>query len=65
MHDPRKTGISSITGKIVSIRHATSADLVKVEVRLKSLHEDPDLGNAEMTLAEMSKGFSVASPFGD
>ncbi len=51
MPDPRKTGISSITGKVVSIRHATSADLVRVEGRLKRLHADSELGNAEVTVA--------------
>jgi hypothetical protein len=62
MPDPQKTGISSITGKMVSIRHATSADLVRVEKRLKRLHEDSDLGNAEVTVASENErliGFGV------
>src|SRR5574341_756806 len=62
MPDPRKTGISSITGKMVSIRHATSADLVRVEGRLKRLHADSDLANAEVTVASEDErliGFGI------
>jgi N-acetylglutamate synthase-like GNAT family acetyltransferase len=62
MHDPRKTGISSITGKMVSIRHATSADLTRVEGRLKRLHADSDLANAEVTVASEDErliGFGI------
>ena len=62
MPDPRKTGISSITGKMVSIRHATSADLTRVERRLKRLHADSDLVNAEVTVASEDErliGFGI------
>ena len=30
MSDPRRTGISRITGKMVSIRHATERDLIEI-----------------------------------
>lgn len=51
MPDPRKTGISSITGKIVSIRHATEPDLVNVGEYLKKHHADSELDNAEVVVA--------------
>jgi N-acetylglutamate synthase-like GNAT family acetyltransferase len=51
MPDPRKTGISSITGKIVTIRHATETDLVNVGEYLKKNHADSELNNAEVVVA--------------
>ncbi len=62
MSDPRKTGISSITGKIVSIRHATDTDRVIVAEYLKQHHSDSDLMNAEVVVAaedERIIGFGV------
>jgi N-acetylglutamate synthase-like GNAT family acetyltransferase len=51
MPDPRKTGISSITGKIVTIRHATETDLINVGEYLKKNHTDSELNNAEVVVA--------------
>lgn len=51
MPDPRKTGISSITGKMVSIRHATDTDRVIVGEYLKQHHSDSDLNDAEVVVA--------------
>ncbi len=33
---PKKTGISAITGKILTIRHATESDLIRIEETLSS-----------------------------
>lgn len=62
MSDPRKTGISSITGKLVSIRHATDTDRVIVEEYLKQHHSDSDLNDAEVVVAAENEriiGFGV------
>jgi len=42
MPNPKLTGISSITGKIVTIRHATESDMVFIEENLKKYHFDAD-----------------------
>jgi N-acetylglutamate synthase-like GNAT family acetyltransferase len=42
MPNPKLTGISSITGKIVTIRHATESDMVFVKENLKKYHLDAD-----------------------
>ncbi len=42
MPNPKLTGISSITGKIVTIRHATESDMVSIEKKLKKYHLDAD-----------------------
>ncbi|MEW6002574.1 MAG: GNAT family N-acetyltransferase [Nitrospirota bacterium] len=39
---PKMTGISEITGKMVRVRHATEADLVFIEERLKEHHFDTE-----------------------
>jgi N-acetylglutamate synthase-like GNAT family acetyltransferase len=52
MSDPRTTGISSITGKMVSIRHATGRDLVLVDEYLRKNHANMDRGNADVVVAE-------------
>jgi GNAT superfamily N-acetyltransferase len=47
---------------MVSIRHATSADLVRVEGRLRRLHEDSELVNAEVAVASEDErliGFGI------
>jgi N-acetylglutamate synthase-like GNAT family acetyltransferase len=62
MPDPRKTGISNITGKTVSIRHATTADMVVVEEYLKRHHEDSELNEAEVVVAAEERriiGFGI------
>jgi N-acetylglutamate synthase-like GNAT family acetyltransferase len=62
MTDPRKTGVSSITGKMVTIRHATSSDLVNVEEYLRMHHADPGLGSAEVVVATEDRriiGFGI------
>jgi N-acetylglutamate synthase-like GNAT family acetyltransferase len=62
MPDPRKTGISSITGKVVSIRHATTGDLVDVAEYLSRHHADSDLSNAEVVVAAEDRriiGFGI------
>jgi N-acetylglutamate synthase-like GNAT family acetyltransferase len=42
MPNPKLTGISSITGKTVTIRHATESDMVFVEESIKKHHLDAD-----------------------
>ncbi len=42
MPNPKLTGISSITGKTVTIRHATESDMVFVEENLKKYRLDED-----------------------
>ena len=62
MSDPRKTGISGITGKMVTIRHATESDLVDVEEYLRKHHSDPDLKNADVVIASEDRriiGFGI------
>ncbi len=51
MPDPRNTGISSITGKLVAIRHATDLDRVIVGEYLKQNHDDSDLNSSELVVA--------------
>lgn len=51
MSDPRKTGISGITGKFVTVRHATENELVDVEDYLRKNHADSDLKNADVVVA--------------
>jgi N-acetylglutamate synthase-like GNAT family acetyltransferase len=62
MSDPRKTGISGITGKLVTIRHATESDLVDLEEYLRRHHADSDLQNAEVVVASEDRriiGFGI------
>jgi N-acetylglutamate synthase-like GNAT family acetyltransferase len=62
MSDARKTGISSITGKMVVVRHATEHDLVDVGEYLKKHHTDSDLNNAEVVVAAEDRriiGFGI------
>jgi N-acetylglutamate synthase-like GNAT family acetyltransferase len=51
MSDPRKTGISSITDKMVVIRHATDTDRVRVEEYFKEHGTADDLGKADVVVA--------------
>lgn len=51
MADPRTTGISGITGKLVSIRHANDTDRVIIEEYLKKSTADVNLENAEVVVA--------------
>ncbi len=51
MADPRMTGMSIITGKLVSLRHANDTDRVIVEEYLKQSSAESDLGNAEIVVA--------------
>jgi hypothetical protein len=50
MTDPKRTGISSITGKVVVIRHATETDLVRIN---ESYNQDgmTNLSNADVVVA--------------
>jgi len=62
MSDPRKTGISSITGKTVVIRHATDTDRVRVEEYFKEHGTADDLGKADLVVAteeERIIGFGI------
>jgi hypothetical protein len=62
MGDPRKTGLSSITGKIVVIRHATDRDRVIVEEYLRSNNPDTSTDVSEITVAvenERIIGFGI------
>jgi len=51
MSDPRKTGISSITDKMVVIRHATDTDRVRVEEYFREHGTANDLGSADLVVA--------------
>jgi N-acetylglutamate synthase-like GNAT family acetyltransferase len=54
MKNPRLTGISSITGKTVYIRHATESDIVTVREYLKrNTHNrsEPDLMHSDVVVA--------------
>ncbi len=51
MSNPQITGISSITGKMVSLRHANDTDRVIVEEYLKQSSADSDLRDAEIVVA--------------
>ncbi len=62
MRDPRITGISAITGKMVSIRHANDTDSVIVEEYLKQSSENSNLENAEIVVAAENEriiGFGI------
>lgn len=62
MYDPRKTGISGITGKMVVIRHATETDRVRVEQFLLSNEGNADIEEAEVVVAaeqERIIGFGI------
>jgi N-acetylglutamate synthase-like GNAT family acetyltransferase len=62
MADPRKTGISSITDKMVVIRHATDTDRVKIEEYLSKHGNIDNLAEAEVVIAaeeERIIGFGI------
>jgi N-acetylglutamate synthase-like GNAT family acetyltransferase len=62
MYDPRKTGISGITGKVVTIRHATESDLADLEEYMKRHHANSSLENAAVVVAAEDRriiGFGV------
>jgi N-acetylglutamate synthase-like GNAT family acetyltransferase len=62
MSDPRKTGISSITDKMVIIRHATDTDRVRVEEYLNKHGKSDNLSAAEVVIAaedERIIGFGI------
>jgi GNAT superfamily N-acetyltransferase len=62
MPDPRKTGISSITEKMVVIRHANDTDRVIVGEYLKQNHTDTGLDDADVVIAaedERIIGFGI------
>ena len=68
MPDPRKTGVSSITGKMVVVRHATDTDRVVVQEYLEHNHTDSAIGNADVVIAEESEriiGFGIMKKEGD
>jgi len=51
MSDPRKTGISGITEKMVVIRHATDTDRVRVEDYLTKNGKSENLDDASVVIA--------------
>jgi len=52
MPNPRVTGISSITGKTVYIRHATESDLIDVQDYLKRRRQqERDLAQSDVVVA--------------
>jgi Acetyltransferase (GNAT) family len=62
MHDARKTGLSSITGKIVVIRHATDRDRVIIDEYLRNNNPNTGIDGSEITVAlenERIIGFGV------
>lgn len=62
MNDPRKTGISSITGRMVVVRHATDTDRVRVGEYLAEHGKAADLGQSEVVIAaedERIIGFGI------
>ena len=62
MSDPRNTGISGITGKVVVIRHATESDRTDLEEYLRRHHAGSGLGNAEIVVAAEDRriiGFGI------
>jgi N-acetylglutamate synthase-like GNAT family acetyltransferase len=67
MSDPKRTGISGITGKMVVIRHATGNDLERVAEYLDQFGKT-DLNEAEVVVAAESGriiGFSLLKKGGD
>ncbi len=62
MSDPRKTGISSITDKMVIIRHATDTDRVRVEEYLNKHGKNENLADVDVVIAaedERIIGFGI------
>jgi N-acetylglutamate synthase-like GNAT family acetyltransferase len=62
MSDPQKTGISSITDKMVIIRHASDTDRVRVEEYLNKHGESATLTDAQLVIAaedERIIGFGI------
>jgi N-acetylglutamate synthase-like GNAT family acetyltransferase len=62
MSDTRRTGMSSITDKMVTIRHATDRDRVRVEEYLTQHGKGQDLARAEVVIAaedERIIGFGI------
>jgi N-acetylglutamate synthase-like GNAT family acetyltransferase len=62
MSEPLKTGISSITDKMVTIRHATDTDRVRVEEYLRNHGKTDAAVNADVVIAvedERIIGFGI------
>jgi hypothetical protein len=62
MYDPKKTGISGITGKMVIIRHATNTDRVRIEEYLQLHQGHSDIDQADVVVASEQEriiGFGV------
>jgi N-acetylglutamate synthase-like GNAT family acetyltransferase len=62
MPDTRRTGMSSITDKMVTIRHATDTDRVRVEEYLMKHGKYQNLADAEVVIAaeeERIIGFGI------
>jgi len=51
MTDPKRTGISSITGKVVVIRQATDTDLVRINDVYDQTSGMPDIRNTDVVVA--------------
>jgi hypothetical protein len=52
MQDPRRTGISGITGKVVYIRRATGSELVDIAGQLaRERGHEPELSSADAVVA--------------
>jgi GNAT superfamily N-acetyltransferase len=62
MYDPKRTGISTITGKMVVIRHATESDRLRIEEYLALYQGNADIAEADIVVAaeqERIIGFGV------
>lgn len=51
MYDPKRTGVSGITGKMVVIRHATESDRARVEEYLRLYQGNADIEQADVVVA--------------
>ncbi len=68
MSDPRRTGTSSITDKLVTIRHATTADLAGIKEYLAKHHADAGINEAEVVVAAEENriiGFGIMKKGGE
>ncbi|HEX9021226.1 MAG TPA: GNAT family N-acetyltransferase [Nitrospirota bacterium] len=62
MSDPRKTGVSPITGKTVVVRHASTSDFARVEDYLKKHDSEGCLRDTEVVVAAEAEriiGFGI------
>jgi hypothetical protein len=67
MRDPYRTGISKITGKLVTIRHATGRDLIEIREYLQRHHAGCIQKDAEVVAAVENDrliGFGIVQRIG-